>query len=63
MRALLFFIPFTLLAACSTMNSHFSCNVTAGDSCLTIEEVDAMTDFADTPAKTIEKRNYYAPRY
>ncbi|HHF7365624.1 TPA: conjugal transfer protein [Legionella bozemanae] len=37
----------TLLTGCSTMNSNFSCNVTAGDSCLTIEQVDAMTRFAN----------------
>jgi conjugal transfer pilus assembly protein TraV len=36
-----------LLTGCSTMNSNFSCNKTAGDSCLTIEQVDAMTHFAD----------------
>ena len=36
-----------LLTGCGTMNSNFSCNVTAGDSCLTIEQVDAMTRFAD----------------
>lgn len=35
------------IAGCSTMNSEFSCNATAGDSCLTIEQVDAMTRFAD----------------
>lgn len=35
------------VSGCGTMNSNFSCNVTAGDSCLTIEEVDAMTRFAD----------------
>lgn len=41
------FMICTLVAGCSTMNSDFSCKVTAGDSCLTIEEVDAMTHFAD----------------
>lgn len=35
------------LIGCGTMNSDFSCKVTAGDSCLTIEQVDAMTRFAD----------------
>ncbi|QLZ68941.1 hypothetical protein FOLKNPGA_01721 [Legionella sp. PC1000] len=35
------------LAACGPINSNFSCNATAGDSCLTIEQVDAMTRFAD----------------
>ncbi|HBD7476129.1 TPA: conjugal transfer protein [Legionella pneumophila] len=36
-----------VLGGCGTMNSDFSCNATAGDSCLTIEQVDAMTRFAD----------------
>ena len=36
-----------LISACSPMNSEFSCNATAGDSCLTIEQVDAMTRYAD----------------
>lgn len=36
-----------LLASCATMNSEFSCKGTATDSCLTIEQVDAMTRFAD----------------
>ncbi len=37
----------SLSSGCGTMNSNFSCNATAGDSCLTIEQVDAMTRFAD----------------
>ena len=37
------------LTACSPVNSEFSCNKTAGDSCLTIEQVDAMTHYADDP--------------
>ena len=36
-----------LMSACSPMNSEFSCNATASDSCMTIEQVDAMTRFAD----------------
>lgn len=47
----IFYVPLYLLGlsltACNTMNSNFSCQVTAGDSCLTIEQVDAMTHFAD----------------
>ncbi|HHI9467517.1 TPA: conjugal transfer protein [Legionella anisa] len=35
------------LVGCGPVNSNFSCNTTAGDSCLTIEQVDAMTLFAD----------------
>ena len=40
------------LCACSPMNSEFSCNATAGDQCLSIEEVNAMTE-ADAPLKRI----------
>ena len=36
-----------LLTACSPINSNFSCNATAGDHCLTIEQVDSMTQYAD----------------
>lgn len=36
-----------LLSGCSTMNSTFTCNETASDRCLSIEEVDRMTSFAD----------------
>lgn len=44
----LFVLLSSLLTSCG-MNSQFSCNVTAGDSCLTIEQVDAMTRYADGP--------------
>lgn len=43
------------------MNSDFSCNATAGDSCMTIEKVDEMTRFADEQDKEfIPKRQYKA---
>ena len=42
-------LSLTVLAGCSTMNSDFSCKATAADSCLSIEQVDAMTRFADAP--------------
>ncbi|AHE68493.1 TraV family lipoprotein [Legionella oakridgensis] len=45
-----------LLTGCGTMNSNFSCNATAGDSCLTIEQVDAMTRFADDVKPTQSRR-------
>lgn len=38
---------FVALSGCSTGNSQFSCNETASDRCLSIEEVDRMTRFAD----------------
>lgn len=55
-------VVFALMAGCSTMNSDFSCKATASDSCLTIEQVDAMTRFADgadlqyRPRKTVSKQ-------
>ncbi|HHS8465258.1 TPA: conjugal transfer protein [Legionella pneumophila] len=45
-----------LVTGCGTMNSNFSCNATAGDSCLTIEQVDAMTRFADDVKPVTPKR-------
>lgn len=36
-----------LLSGCSTVNSHFSCDQTAIDRCMTIEQVNRMTSFAD----------------
>lgn len=52
----IFLIATTLLiSSCATMNSDFSCKATATDSCLTIEQVDAMTRFADdAPQKRME---------
>lgn len=35
------------LSACAPINTHFSCNETAGDKCLSIEEVNAMTEPRD----------------
>lgn len=34
----------SLLSSCSSMNSKFSCNATAGDNCLSMDEVNAMTE-------------------
>lgn len=33
-----------LLCSCAPINTDFSCNVTAGDKCMSIEEVNAMTE-------------------
>ena len=61
-----------VLASCSTMNSRFQCNATAWDSCLTIEQVDEMTNFADeihyrrvykAPPKKSIKKPCLRPRY
>lgn len=40
---------------CSIMNEKFSCNQTAGDSCLTIDEVNAITE----PKGTYHKRSAF----
>lgn len=32
------------MTGCASMNESFSCNETATDSCLTIDEVNAMTE-------------------
>lgn len=51
-----------LMSACAPINSDFSCNATAGDSCMTIEQVDAMTRFADnarTTAHAPKNKNHH----
>lgn len=40
-----------LMSACSPVNSEFSCKATASDSCMTIEQVDAMTRYADAGSR------------
>ena len=58
-----------LMSACSPINSKFSCNATAGDSCMTIEQVDAMTHYADdaraqnTHSASQQKRGEHAHPY
>lgn len=47
LKKILILLIYMGLTACGPINSNFSCNATAGDSCLTIEQVDAMTRFAD----------------
>lgn len=37
-------ITVLLSSGCSTVNESFSCNKTANDSCLTMDEVNAMTE-------------------
>lgn len=60
------------LSACSSMNSNFSCNATAGDNCLSLDEVNAMTEKNSmraapmdeervTSSKARERRVYIAP--
>lgn len=53
--SLLFLLAGLSMAGCTTMNSDFSCKVTAKDSCLTIEEVDAMTRFADEDERAVSQ--------
>lgn len=47
LKRLLFIAFFIALSGCSAVNSTFSCNETASDRCLSIEQVDHMTRFAD----------------
>lgn len=55
---------FIALSGCSAVNSRFSCNETASDRCLSIEEVDRMTRFADDyhassqPSKFGQKKSF-----
>lgn len=45
MRSRVFILLAMILSSgCSTVNETFSCNKTAGDSCLTMDEVNAMTE-------------------
>ena len=44
-----------LNSACAPINTQFSCNATAGDRCLSIEEVNAMTE-VDEVKKPIHVR-------
>lgn len=46
--SILFLVLF--LSACSPINTEFSCGATARDQCLSIEQVDAMTQDADEEA-------------
>jgi conjugal transfer pilus assembly protein TraV len=41
---ILILLGVVVLSGCSSMNSKFSCNVTAGDSCLSMDDVNAMTE-------------------
>ena len=58
MKIIFLIIIALLINGCSPMNSEFSCNKTAGDSCLTIEQVDAMTSFADAPVINSKSRQH-----
>lgn len=44
------------LCSCAPINTDFSCNVTAGDKCMSIEEVNAMTE-----SKGVEPRHIKHP--
>ncbi|CDZ79403.1 conjugal transfer protein TraV [Legionella massiliensis] len=45
-----------LVTGCGTVNSNVSCKAEATDSCLTIEQVDAMTRFADDAKPSRQQR-------
>lgn len=46
------------LTACSSMNSKFSCNATAGDGCMSLDDVNAMTEGKPltSPSPQVPKR-------
>ena len=48
-----------LNSACAPINTQFSCNATADDRCLSIEEVNAMTE-VDEAKKPIHVRRIHA---
>ena len=45
-----------LNSACAPINTQFSCNATAGDRCLSIEEVNAMTEIDEVKKPIHVKR-------
>ena len=49
------------LCACAPMNTQFSCNATAGDHCLSIEEVNSMTESHEEHAGIWRERVHAAP--
>jgi len=51
------------LSGCAPMNTEFSCKATALDKCLSIEEVNAMTESFDAGAETrVLRHKPYHPR-
>lgn len=59
-RNVLILLVVGALSACSSMNSKFSCNVTAGDSCLSMDDVNAMTENpAPIRARPIPKNQHH----
>lgn len=60
-----FLIISAALSACAPINTEFSCGRTAEDRCLSIEEVNAMTESKDFPrnmqkTKPVKRANRYA---
>lgn len=47
------------LSACAPVNTEFSCNETAGDRCLSIEEVNAMTELKDKKEAHAQRKKPY----
>lgn len=43
------------LCSCAPINTDFSCNVTAGDKCMSIEEVNAMTEAHSAETRHIKR--------
>ena len=59
-----FFTHFSLIglvmlsSACAPINTKFSCNSTADDKCLSIEEVNAMTETAQEKQTVVHEKLY-----
>ena len=56
-------IGFLVLSACAPVNTQFSCNETAGDRCLSIEEVNAMTEMHEQRQGALQRSKGDQPRY
>jgi len=49
-----------LVTSCATMNNDFSCNLTASDRCLNLDEVNAMTEDKDMQVSSKIAQNRHA---
>ena len=61
-KILILALSLTHLSACSPVNTQFSCNATAGDHCLSIEEVNAMTESHEEHAGRWRERVRVMPK-
>lgn len=57
-RSSLLFLMGLGCVGCSSISTNTACKATATDSCLTIEQVDDMTRFADEVVPYVRKKAY-----